>query len=119
MTEEEFNKIIESLKVDLKIYDEMIREVSVDMITGGFTQYPIFIATEQELKIGELVLDRDDHAATFSMYATTMEEMVDRKLILADRKSEFIQTYKDPTKFMCVMLITATIASFVFVPYKS
>jgi hypothetical protein len=119
MTEEEFNKIIEDLKVDLKIYDEMIKEVSSDMIAESFTQYPIFIATEHAVKIGELILEKDDHAATYSIYATTLEEMVENKLVLAEKKAEFIQAYKDPQKFMCVMLLTATIASFVFVPYKS
>ena len=119
MTEEEFNKIIEDLKVDLKIYDEMVKEVSSDMIEGGFTEYPIFIATEHEVKIGELILEKDEHAATYNIYDTTLEEMVERKLVLAEKKAGFIEAYKDPKKFMCVMLLTYTIASFVFVPYKS
>jgi hypothetical protein len=118
MTEEEFNKLIESLKVDLKIYEEMIKEVSADMIAGGFTEYPVFIATEHEVKIGELVLDKEDQAGTFNIYATTLEEMVEKKLILESKKDDFVKTYKDPKKFICVMLLTATIASFVFVPYK-
>jgi hypothetical protein len=119
MTEEEFNKLIESLKIDLQIYDEMIKEVSADMIAEEFTQYPIFIATEHEVKMGELILDKNDQAGTFNIYATTLEEMVEKQLVLETKKEEFIRTYKDPKKFMCVMLLTASIASFVFVPYKS
>ncbi len=119
MTEEEFKKLIDNLNIDLKVYNEMIKEVSADMIAEGFTQYPIFIATEHEVKMGELILEKDDHAATFNMYATTLEEMVDRKLVLETKKEDFIKTYKDPKKFMCVMLLTTTIASFVFVPYKN
>jgi hypothetical protein len=119
MTEEEFNKLIESLKVDLKIYEEMISEVSADMIAEGFTEYPIFIATGHEVKMGELILDKDDQAGTFNIYATTLEEMIEKKLVLESKKAEFTRTYKDPAKFMCVMLLTETIASFVFVPYKS
>jgi hypothetical protein len=45
--------------------------------------------------------------------------MVDKQLVLESKKAEFIRTYKDPKKFMCIMLLTATVASFVFVPYKS
>lgn len=119
MTEEDFNKLIEELKVDLKIYDEMIKDVSSDMIAEGFTQYPVFIATEHEVKMGEMILDKNDHAATYNIYATTLEEMVDKQLVLESKKSEFIRTYKDPKKFMCIMLLTSTVASFVFVPYKS
>jgi hypothetical protein len=119
MTEEDFNKLIEELKVDLKIYDEMIKDVSLDMVAEGFTQYPVFIATEHEVKLGELILDKNDHAATYNIYATTLEEMVDKQLVLESKKAEFIRTYKDSKKFMCIMLLTATVASFVFVPYKS
>lgn len=119
MTEEDFNKLIEELKVDLKIYDEMIKDVSSDMIAEGFTQYPVFIATEHEVKMGEMILDKNDHAATYNIYATTLEEMVDKQLVLESKKAEFIRTYKDPKKFMCIMLLTSTVASFVFVPYKS
>lgn len=119
MTEEEFNKLIESLKIDLKVYEEMIKEVSADMIAGGFTEYPVFIATEHEVKIGELILDKEDQAGTFNIYATTMEEMVAKKLILEEKQADFVKTYKNPHKFMCVMLLTDQIASFVFVPYKS
>jgi hypothetical protein len=119
MTEEEFNKLIASLNVDLKIYDEMIKEVSSDMIAGGFTKFPIFIATEQEIKMGELILEKDEHAASFSIYATTLEEMVHQKIILENKKEEFVNVYKDANKFMCVMLLTTTIASYVFIPYKS
>ncbi len=119
MIEEEFNKLIENLKVDLQIYDEMIKEVSADMMAEGFTQYPIFIATEQDVKLGELIIDKNDQAGTFNIYATTMEEMVEKNLILESKKNAFTKAYKDPKKFMCVMLITTSIASFVFVPYKS
>jgi hypothetical protein len=45
--------------------------------------------------------------------------MVNQKIILENKKEEFVNVYKDANKFMCVMLLTTTIASFVFVPYKS
>jgi len=117
MSEEEFKKIIESLKTDLKIYDEMIKEVSADMIAEGFTEYPVFIATEHDVKIGELIIDKNDMAGTYNVYATTIDEMVETNLILEAKKNYFIKAYKDPKKFMCVMLATEKLASFIFVPF--
>jgi len=117
MTEAEFNEIIGTLKDDLRIYDEMIREVSVDMIAEEFTEYPVFIATQHEVKIGELIIDKNDMAGTFNLYATTIDEMIVMKLILESKKNDFIKAYKDPKKFMCVMLVTEKFASFVFLPY--
>ena len=118
MTEEEFNKIIETLKSDLTIYDEMIKEVSHEMIAEGFTKFPVFIATEHDVKIGELIIDKNDMAGTFNMYATTMEEMLDKNLILENKKNDFVKAYKDPAKFMCIMLLTEKVASFIFSKYK-
>ena len=118
MTEEEFNKIIDTLKSDLIIYDEMIKEVSAEMIAEEYTKFPVFIATEHDVKIGELIIDKNDMAGTFNMYATTMEEMLDKNLILENKKNDFVKAYKDPKKFMCIMLLTEKIASFIFSKYK-
>ncbi len=118
MTEEEFSKILEALKEDLKFYNDMIREVSRDIIANGFSEYPVFIATEHEVKIGELILDMKDYARDFNIYAVTMEELIEKKLILEQNKEEFIRTYKNPKKFMSVLLLTSKAANFIFVPYQ-
>ncbi len=119
MTEEEFNKIIESLKSDLAIYDEMIKEVSQEMIAEEFTKFPVFIATSNVVNIGELIIDKNDQAGTFNIFATTMEEMIEKNLILENRKDAFFKAYKDPKKFMCIMLLTESTGSFIFSRYKN
>lgn len=119
MTNEEFQKIITTLKSDLRIYAEMMHEVALDIVKQGFSKYPMFIATEAEIKMGELILDRNDYAATFSIYASTMEEMLERGLIQENKKQDFVSNYKDPRMHMCVLLVTNGIASIVFYPYQS
>jgi|688.fasta_scaffold218903_2 hypothetical protein len=119
MTNEEFQKIITTLKSDLRIYAEMMHEVALDIVKQGFSKYPMFIATEAEIKMGELILDRNDYAATFSIYASTMEEMLERGLIQENKKQNFVSNYKDPRMHMCVLLVTNGIASIVFYPYQS
>jgi len=119
MTNEEFQKIITTLKSDLRIYAEMMHEVALDIVKQGFSKYPMFIATEAEIKMGEIILDRNDYAATFSIYASTMEEMLERGLIQENKKQNFVSNYKDPRMHMCVLLVTNGIASIVFYPYQS
>lgn len=119
MTNEEFQKIITTLKSDLRIYAEMMHEVALDIVKQGFSKHPMFIATEAEIKMGELILDRNDYAATFSIYASTMEEMLERGLIQENKKQNFVSNYKDPRMHMCVLLVTNGIASIVFYPYQS
>lgn len=118
MTEEEFSKILDALKEDLKFYNDLIKEVAVDIVAEGFSKHPVFIATEHEVKTGNLVFDKNEYARDFNIYATTIEELEEQKLILPAKKAEFIRTFKDPRKFMCVLLLTAETASFVFVPYR-
>jgi hypothetical protein len=110
-------KLLEVLKDDLKFYGPMIKEVSTDMIKEGFTSYPIFIAHQHELKLGEPILLKEDYARDFSVHATTLEELLEKKLVLPEREEEFKKNYKNPKEFMCILLITAAGASFVYAPY--
>lgn len=117
-SEEQFSTLLEALKEDLRFFNQQIREVSQDIIGEGFSKYPVFIATEHEVKIGELILPKAEYARDFNIYATTMEELEEKKLILPGKKNEFVSTFKDPRKFMCVLLLTSATASFVFVPFN-
>ena len=51
-----------SLEVDLKFFNESIREVAIEIMVEGLSQYPIFIAHQHELEaaIEELRAYRDD-----------------------------------------------------------
>lgn len=116
--EDVFKKLIDSLNADLDFYAEMIREVSADMIVGNYTEYPIFIASQHEIKIGEKILDHLELARDFSIYATTMEVLIERRIIEQAYKSEFLKTYQDPAKTMCILFVRPDGANFVFRPYK-
>jgi hypothetical protein len=111
-------KLLDVLKEDLKFYSPMIKEVSNDMVKEGFTSYPIFVAHQHEVKLGEPILLKEDYARDFSIHATTLEELVEKKLVLPEREEEFKQNYKNPKEQMCILLITAAGASFVYAPYS-
>ena len=49
-----------SLEPDLKLFNESIREVAIEIMVEGLSSYPIFIAHQHDLKLGELILDRHD-----------------------------------------------------------
>lgn len=117
MTEEDFKQLIDALKIDIRVNEEMIAEVAGDIIAEGFSAYPVFIATEHEVKVGELIIDNREFDARFNIYATSMEELLERGLIKAEKKDDFIRAYKNPAGFMCFMLITSEIASYIFVPF--
>jgi len=106
-----------SLERDLKFFYESIREVAVEIMVEGLSNYPIFIAHQHELKLGELILDRNDLNTDWSIHASTLEEFVDKGVIKSVLKDRFIKTYKDPYEYMCLFVVVPEGANFVFYPY--
>jgi hypothetical protein len=106
-----------SLEADLKLFKESIREVAVEIMIEGLTKYPIFIAHQHDLKLGEVILDRHDLNTEWSIHASTLEEFEERGVIKKELKERFIKSYKNPTDFMCVFVVVPEGANFVYYPY--
>lgn len=106
-----------SLEVDLKLFNESIHEVAVEIMVEGLSKYPIFIAHQHEVALGEMILDKDDVNSEWSINASTLEEFIERGIIKKELKQRFIDTYKKPENFMCVFVVVPEGANFVFFPY--
>jgi len=116
--EEQKESPLLSLKKDLKLYSESIREVSVEIMVEGLSRYPIFVAHQHEVKLGEPILDRWDLNTEWSIHASTLEEFVERGIIKKDLEARFIKSYKNPHDFMCVFVVVPEGANFVYYPYE-
>ncbi|WP_353197494.1 hypothetical protein [Parapedobacter defluvii] len=110
---------LKGLKVDLDFYAESIKEIAVEIMAEGLSAYPIFIAHQHEVSMGELILDKNELGTEWSIHASTLEEFVERGIIKEERKTHFIKQYKKPEDFMCVFVIVPEGANFVFYPYKT
>ncbi len=108
---------LKSLEVDLRLYSESIREISVEIMVEGLSSYPIFVAHQHEVSFGELILDKEDLNTDWTIHASTLEEFVEKKIIKQELKQRFIDNYKNPHDFMCVFVIVPEGANFVFFPY--
>ena len=106
-----------SLETDLKFFNESIREVAIEIMVEGLSSYPIFIAHQHELSLGEVILDRHELNSEWTIHAATLEEFVERGVIKKELRERFISTYKNPHDFMCVFVIVPEGANFVFFPY--
>lgn len=107
-----------SLERDLKIYSESIHEVAIEIILEGLSSYPIFIAYQHIVKLGELILDRDDLNMDWSINASTLEEFVEKGVIKKELKERFVKSYKNPHDFICLFVVVPEGANFVYYPYK-
>jgi hypothetical protein len=109
---------LKSLELDLKFYNESIKEIAVEIVAEGISQHPIFVAHQHELSLGEPILDKDELNTSWSVHASTIEEFIEKGIIQPDKKDRFIKQYKDPNAFMCVFVIVPEGANFVFFPYQ-
>lgn len=109
---------LQSLKIDLDFYSESIKEISTEMIAEGYTAFPIFIAHQHEVSLGEVILDRAELNTNWSINASSLEEFVERGVIKDYKKTQFESTFKNPKENMCLFVIVPEGANFVFYPYK-
>lgn len=108
---------LKSLETDLKLYNDSLREVSSEIIVEGISSFPVFIAHQHSVQLGEAILDKEELNTAWSINASTMEELVEKGLILTEKKDAFMEKYKDPYRFMCVLVIVPEGANFIFYPY--
>ncbi|MGO1244143.1 MAG: hypothetical protein ACTJHT_03690 [Sphingobacterium sp.] len=110
---------LKSLKIDLDFYADSIKEVSDEMRAEQYTAYPIFIAHQHTVKIGELLLNREELQTQWSINVSSLEEFLEAGVIKEDRKDYFIKHYKKSEDFMCLFVVIPEGANFVFYPYPS
>ncbi|WP_140937895.1 hypothetical protein [Sphingobacterium lumbrici] len=109
---------LQSLKVDLDFYSDSIKEVSAEMIVEGYTLYPIFVAHQHEVRIGEVLLDKTELETNWSINVSSVEEFVERGIIKEEKRAYFEKHFKKAENFMCLFVVVPEGANFVFYPYK-
>ncbi len=118
MNEEVFKKLLDTLKDDLDFYNDLLKELAIDIMAQGYSKYPVFVAHQHDVKLGETILNHKEYARDYSINASTLEEFIEKKVIVADKENEFKQTYKDPRKYMCIFFVRPDGANFIFMPFK-
>jgi len=116
--EEAWEIQLKQLQGELILFKESIRETAMEILKEKFSEFPIFIAHQEEVKIGEVILSKEDMATTWSISASTFEEFQERNLIPKEKAPLFKSTFKSPKEFICLFVVYKGDARFVFVPYQ-
>jgi hypothetical protein len=115
----ELNDILKSLEKDIRYYNDSIKEVALEIIENGISEYPIFVAHKNTISLGEMILNMDDFEREWSVNATIIDELIEKNIIAKDKSGEFKKIFKDPKQNICIFLVTEEYANFIFIPYKS
>ena len=100
----------------IKVADN-IKEASYQVRKRGFSDFPIFIISETEIPIGQLLYKNTEVGTKWNYYVTYIDEFIERKIIEKDKIDVFKETYKNPEEFCCLFVIDSEFTRFVFIPY--
>lgn len=105
---------LQQLEAQLKEVSDFLQEVSNDMIDGGFSNFPMYVAHQENAKIGEMIIDRTEFGFPYSINATTLERFVELGIVQADAQEKMKEAMGDPRKKCCILLLTPPQPQFVF-----
>lgn len=100
----------------IKVADQL-KEASYQIRKRGFSEYPIFAVTNNEVDLGVLLIDSTELANNYVYKASYMQEFVDRNLIAPESVLLFRENYKNPEEFCCLFALIGEFSGFVYVPY--
>ena len=109
--------ILESIRKDIEVYKDSIKEVALEMLKERLSEYPIFVAHQHEVSVGEVILDKNELGMDWTINASTLEQFIEKGIIDRKQAEGFKKSYKDPKKHICLFVIVEQGANFVFIPY--
>ncbi len=110
-------KYLGTITSDFVKVADTLKEASYQVRKRGFSDYPIFPISKEEIPIGQLLIDKKELGTTWNYYITYINEFIDRKLIDETKVEDFKKTYKDPDEFCCLFVVDKAFTNYLFVPY--
>ncbi len=96
----------------------LLQEAAYQVIRQKVSQYPVFVAAKEPVKVGIELLPPQDHLGNQWHYnASFMEELEGRGLVYGEGKTVFLEHYKNPEEFACLLVVLPTFIKFTFIPY--
>ncbi len=80
------------------------------------SSYPLFVAFRQEVELGVPLIAPAISGEDWGIHASTLEELTARGVMQIEKVNAFREVYKDPRKFLCILVLRDPGAEFVFFP---
>ncbi len=106
----------ERLEKDLQKYLPMMGQAADTIIDENVSRYPVFAVHQLELELGIPLVIKTEDGPKWSIQASTLEEMVGKKLIQSEKVDDFRRVYRDPADFLCLFTLSDQGAQFIFMP---
>ena len=106
------------IKQQLEPFTKMAYEAAKKIKEEDISNYPIFVAHQDQIDIGIPLLNRNESGVFWSINASTLEEFYTKGLILEDKLDSFRQLYKNHESDICFFVISEVGAQYLFIPVK-
>lgn len=110
-------KYLGTITKDFAVVSDTLKEASYHIRSRAISRYPIFVFSKESCPIGMLLIGAHELNLEWHVFASFMEEFVQRKLIDQDKTTDFEVAFKNPDEFCCLFVLDRTFTNFVFVPY--
>jgi len=100
----------------LKGHRETLGTAAEVIMDQNISSYPVFVAYRQEVEIGIPLIAPGESEQDWGIQASTLEELTARGVIQMEKVDAFREVYKDPKKFLCILVLNDPGAEFVFLP---
>lgn len=112
-------KYLGTITNDFVKVSDALKEASYQIRKRGFSDYPIFPISHQECPLGKLLIPKESADIKWNIFATYLDEFVQRKLIDPDKVDNFKAVYKNPDEFCCLFVMDDIFTNFTFIPYPA
>jgi hypothetical protein len=92
-------------------------EITRELLKERVTEFPIFIAHQTDIFLGEIIVDMKEYEVSFSLSVSTVEEFVETGLIQKEKLTGFREAFGNPVSNMCVFWIHGDNARYILFPF--
>lgn len=104
------------LEIELISYKEVLGKAADTVLDEDVSQYPIFVAHQEEVQVGIPIIERGKVKGNWSINISSLEEFVVKQLIEVPKIDDFRKVYKDPKQYLCFFVLSELGATFNFIP---
>jgi len=111
-------KALHQLQSNLKPYLSLLTQAAESIRTQEISNYPVFVLYQQEEHpgIGLPLIAAEQTTITWSVNASTLEELAAKKIVAMENVDRFREVYKTHPNDLCCLVWHEAHGQFVFLP---
>lgn len=107
---------LDQFDIVLKQHSKTIRQAMDVIVNEGVSNYPIIMVCPESLDLDIGIILLHDKPTKWLFKATTLEELVMKKVVDISKKDEFTQLYKSKSGYICLFMVNQDESGFIFHP---